>query len=118
MSPNVVEFPTRLARKWAGFERFIPDMLQQQYGATPEMMNEVCGRMKECWKKLDVDISLPFRMVLGLNEKAQKAFDDSFQKLKEGLAYQIGKLVKEILLDRLNMEVELYNLRHPEVKKP
>jgi hypothetical protein len=116
MESNVIEFPTRAVREWTVLERSFRDVLARS-GASPEMMEEVCGRMKEYWKKSDVKISLPIQIPAGLPEWARKAIDDSFQKLTKSLADQLHVYTGDLMLDRLRLEVDLYNLRHEEPEK-
>ena len=117
MDSNVIEFPTRIVRNWIEFERVIRGILERS-GATPEMMDEICGRMKESWKKFDIQISLPFQIPAGLPEWARRVIDDSYQKLTKSLADQIHGYTSDLIHDRLLLEIELYNLRHEEPEKP
>ncbi len=117
MNSNVIEFPTRIVRHWIEIEKIIRGNLERS-GAAPEMVDEVCGRIKESWKKFDIQISIPFQFPAGLPEWVRKAIDDSLQKLTKSVADQIHEYTSNLMLDRLHLEIELYNLRHQESEKP
>ena len=62
MDSNVIQFPTRTVHNWVKIERIFRDILR---GNPPVMADEICGRMKESWKKFDIQILLPFQVPVG-----------------------------------------------------
>lgn len=113
MNSNVIKFPTKAVRDWALVEKAIKDTMQLA-GASPEMMTEVCGKMKEVWEKYNLKFT--FNMLLPGNfpEELRTVIEDSLRNAVEELAKQIHEYSNQVLFDRLLLEVQLYKVRHGE----
>ena len=112
MDSNVIEFPTRTVRDWIAVQNIIEKNLQQG-GASPEMIQEVCARMKESWERLDIQLRFVLELP-SLPEELRNIINNSVQKALEGLAKQIHEYSTQVLFDRLLLEIQLFKLRYGE----
>jgi hypothetical protein len=112
---NVIQFPTHAVREWIGFEKIIQRGLEQR-GASPEMTKEVCARMKEAFEKFRARFEFSYQMP-PLPEGLRVAIQDSINKALKAFADQIHEYTSDLMLDRLELEIELYNLKHEESEK-
>jgi len=112
MTTNIIEFPTRSVREWIKVERTIRETLEQA-GASQEMTEEVCGRMKEVYEKYDrvftFALGLPLPEHLSLEQR--RAIDNSIRNAVEGLTKEIHEYTNQVLFDRLCIEIELYKMQ-------
>ena len=115
MDSNVIEFPTRAVRDWIILERTFRGILERS-GAPPEMMEEVCARMKEAIEKFNGQFKFALELP-PLPERLKKIIDDALQRATKELADQVHEYTNQLIFDRLQLEVELYNLRHEEPEK-
>ena len=83
MDSNVIEFPTRTVRNWVAIENIIQKNLQKA-GASPEMTQEVCARMKESWEKFDIQLTFALELP-PMPEGLRNIVNNSVQKALEGL---------------------------------
>ena len=110
MDSNVIEFPTRSVRDWIGYERVIQKHMQES-GASPEMIKQVCTRMKEAFPKFAASFEFRFdmpRLPQGLGTAVQDSINKALEKFRE----EIHEYTNQIIFDRLCLEIELYNARH------
>lgn len=110
MDSNVIEFPIRAVREWIILERSFRVILERS-GASPEMMEEVCARMKEAQEKFNGEFKFALELP-PLPEELKRIIDGAIQKATKELADQVHEYTNQLRLDRLKLEVELYNLRH------
>jgi hypothetical protein len=110
MDSNVIEFPTRAVRDWIGYEKVIQKNMQKG-GASPEMIKEVCARMKEAFPKFAASFEFRFDMPL-LPQGLGIAVQDSINKALEKFREEIHEYTNQVIFDRLRLEIELYNVRH------
>jgi hypothetical protein len=112
MNSNVIEFPTRAVRDWIGYEKVIQGDMQKG-GASPEMIQEVCARMKEAFQKFAVPFEFRIQMP-ALPEDLRLAVEESINKALKQFREEIHEYTHRLILDRFQLEVDLYNLRHEE----
>jgi hypothetical protein len=115
MVSNVIQFPIRAVREWIILERSFRGILERS-GASPEMMEEVCARMKEAQEKFDCEFKLALELP-PLPEGLKTIIDGAMQKATKELADQVHEYTNQLRLDRLQMEIQLYKLRHEEPEK-
>ena len=112
MGTNIIEFPTRAVREWIMVERTIREVLEQ-VGASAEMTEEVCARMKDVYERYNrmftLALKLPLPEYLSLDQR--RAIDDSIRNAVEGLTKEIHDYSSQVLFDRLCLEIELFKLR-------
>ena len=115
MDSNVINFPTEAVRDWVLVEKSIKNIMQQA-DASPEMIKEVCGRMKEIWEKYKIEFkfSVELPTLSNFPEALRKEIDESLKKAFETFAEQIHEYTSQVLFDRLLLEIELYKLRTAE----
>ncbi len=53
-----------------------------------------------------------------LPEGLKKIIDGAMQKATKELADQVHEYTNQLIFDRLQLEIDLYNLRHEEPEKP
>ena len=112
MDSNVIQFPTRAVREWIILERHFQDILERS-GASPEMTEEVCARMKEAAEKFNGEFKFALELP-PLPEGLKGIIDDAIQKAAKILADQVHEYSWKIMLDRLQLEIDLYSLSHEE----
>ena len=115
MDSNVIPFPTHAVREWIIIERTIRDILEEG-GASPEMTKEVCARMKEVSEKFQARFEFTYQTP-PLPEGVRTAIQDSINKALKTFADKLREYTSNLMLDRLKLEIELYNLRHEEPEK-
>ncbi len=115
MDSNIIQFPTHAVREWIGYEKIIKRGLKER-GASPEMTEEVCARMKEAFEKFRTRFEFSCHMP-PLPEELRVAIQDSINRALKMFGDQIHEYTANILLDRLQLEIELYNVKHEEPEK-
>lgn len=115
MSSNVIEFPTRVVRDWIAYEKVFQENMQKG-GASPEMIKEVYVRMKEAFPKFAVGFKFSLQMP-SLPQELGMLITDSINKALKSFGEQIHEYTNQLIIDRFQLEVELYNLRHGEPDK-
>ena len=109
---NVIEFPTWRVREWEPLRATMESVLAEA-GAPMEMRDEVVSRMHQFWlefnRRWDVTVSvpLPAEMSASLRQGVTDAISEGF----EDFASKVSGLMSEIILERLELEVELYRWR-------
>jgi hypothetical protein len=110
MDSNIIEFPTRVVRDWIGYEKVIREKMQEG-GASPEMIKEVCERMKEVFPKFATGFEFRFE-IPRLPEELAIAIQNSIKKTLTKFREEIHEYTNQLILEHLRLEIELYNLRH------
>lgn len=112
MGTNIIEFPTRAVREWIMIEKTIRGVLEEA-GASPEMTEEVCARMKDVYEKYNHMFTLALKLPLPeyMSFEERSAVDDAIRNAVEGLKMDIHEYTSQVLFDRLRLEIELYKLR-------
>lgn len=113
---EIIEFPTHDVRDWIIRERTFRNILKQS-GASPEMTEEVCSRMKVAMEKFNGNFKITLDLP-PLPEGSKRIIDHAIQNARKELADQIHEYTGNLILDRLQLEIDLYNLRHEEPEKP
>lgn len=80
------------------------------------MMEEVCARMKEALEKFNGQFKFALELP-PLPDELKRIIDGAMQKATKELADQVHEYTSQLMLDRLQLEVDLYNLRHEEPEK-
>ena len=113
MNSKVIEFPTSDVRSWVSCEKTIRQALEKA-DASPEMIKDVCVRMKEYFKKFNVRFEVAFLQLPPLSEEHKKAIDKALADAGKKLGDQVHEFTAGLMVDRLKLEIELYGLRHKE----
>ena len=75
------------------------------------MTKEVCARMKEAFEKFRAQFQFSYQMP-PLPEGLRVAIQDSINKALKVFGDQIHEYTSNLMIDRLQLEIELYNLEH------
>jgi hypothetical protein len=110
---EVFKFPDKLSRTWSAIEEEIRNQLVA-CGASSEMENEICGRLKEYYEnvacrtfRLDVALPIPEKATEEETEVLTTVVRKAFSRLES----QIHEFTTHILMDRMLLEIVLYNQR-------
>jgi hypothetical protein len=82
--------------------------------ASPEMVTEICERMKEFWNKTQRPLGEPsFKLpyVEYLDAAKREALEKAISNFVRSIEYDVHELMAEIMSERLRLEIELYRLR-------
>lgn len=109
---NLINFPTKAEYDWKKVEPSIRKVLQETNAST-EMQNDILKKMAEAYEKYNAQFNV--KMALKLPEKTtaseRENISDSLKQTFNHLQTQVQDLMQEILLDRLLLEIQLYNAR-------
>ena len=114
MDSSIIQFPTDAVREWVRYEKIIHRALEQ-HGASSEMTKEVCARMKEAFEKFRSRFDFSYQLP-PLPEGLGREIHDSINKALKTFADQVHEYTSQLMLDRLLLGIELYNLRHVSTK--
>jgi len=108
---EIFRFPDKSARTWATIEEEIRNQLDS-CGASSDMENEVCNRLKEYYEKVAcrtfrLDVALPIPE--SATEEEAKVITAVVRKAFSQLESQIHEFTTHILMDRMLLEIVLYN---------
>lgn len=109
---KVLQFPVDGIRKSIQCEKIFRQILENS-GCSPEMIKTICARMEE-FRKI-IDLRIEFSPLLPpLPKELREAVDEAIKKELKKMADQIHNMTNELLNDRFQLEVDLYELRHEE----
>ena len=109
---DVINFPTKAEHEWKKVEQSIQKVLHET-NASPEMQTEILRKMEQSYEKYNarfnvkMTLSLPAATTKAEKETISTNFTQSFRHLEN----QVQDFMEEILLDRLLLEIQLYNAR-------
>ena len=107
---DVIDFPGQALQEWAGFEHTIRRLMK---GLPPvEMQDEVVAQMKNFFLRHNLKFRLPIELPGSLSETHKKDILSSISLALKGFEQQIHGYTNRILMERLQVEIELYRLRH------
>ena len=108
---EIFQFPNKPTRTWASIEEELRSQLDS-CGASSEMENEVCNRLKEYYEnvasrtfRLDVALPIPGSATEEEAEVITTVVREAFSQLES----QIHAFTSHILMDRMLLEIVLYN---------
>jgi hypothetical protein len=109
---DVLEFPTKATRDWVAVEEALNRALTQG-GAEPAAIAQVLPRMKAYWRLCQRDWPVRIDLVLprGATDDDQARIKASIEEGLRGLEKGVHQLLNELLLDRLEVELDLYVAR-------
>ena len=108
---DIIKFPTRAVRGWAEIERTLRAILTQA-SAPIEMQNEVLSRMKKVFQRYSVEFGVSLELPANFSPEQQEAVAMSLCGALEDHEKRLQDFMNQILLERLQLEIELYKLRH------
>lgn len=110
---NIIEFPTRAEHSWKIVEKSIRSILKDTSAAT-EMQDEILEKMKKAHEKYNAKFKINFsiQMPASATEQEKKSISNDLKKSFTTLENQVQELMQEIFLDRLLLEIQLYNARN------
>lgn len=110
---NIIEFPTRSVQNWVASEHGMREVLRTA-GAPPEMIEEVCKRMRPVFKRLQFTFAatLKFPMPASATPEEITTAADAVKAVCRDLERQIREFSMRVMLERLSTETELYVARH------
>lgn len=107
---DIIKFPTRTVRGWAEIEQTLQTIFTQA-SAPIEMQNAVLSRMKEVFQRYSVEFGV-FLELPAFSPEQQEAVALSLRRALEDHEKRLQDFMNQILLERLQLEIELYKLRH------
>ena len=108
---DIIEFPTRTVRGWAEIERALRAIFAQA-SASKEMQDEVLSRMKEFFYRCSVRFGVSLQLPASLSTEQREAVALSVRRAFEDHEKRLQDFMNQILLERLQLEIDLYKLRH------
>jgi len=111
MMRNIINFPTRAVRGWTEIERTLRSIFTQASAPT-EMQYEVLTRMKEVFQRYSVEFGVSLELPANFSPQQQEAVATSLRRALEDHEKRLQDFMNQILLERLQLEIELYKLRH------
>jgi len=112
---NVINFPSRSVREWADIERTFRELLKQ-VPLPIEMQNDLLVRMKEFFHRFNAQFGFSFELPPTFSLEQQEVILSAFRNAIKDHEKKLHDFMNELLLDRWQLEVELYKLRHEETK--
>ena len=109
---QVFDFPTQLVRKREVLRQTITEILESS-GASEEMVEEVTRRTLDSCLKYDASFSakLSYTLPAATTSDQVLAIKKTIDTLVAGIEERVGRVMREVLVDRLKLETELYFLR-------
>ena len=108
---NVIEFPTKAVQGWNSIERTLQEIFREA-DVPMEMQDEVLAQMKEVFERYNVQFSVALELPRGLPQDQSVAVFSAVSSAFENYAKQLHEFTSGILFERLQIEMELYRLRH------
>ena len=108
---NLIEFPSRTVQGWAKIERTIRSLLVKANAST-EMQEEVVSNMKEVFHHYNVKFSVPLELPDILSADQSEVIALYVRRAFADYERQLHDLMNNIMLERLQIEIELYRLRY------
>ena len=109
---NIINFPARSEHRWNKVEKSIRTMLNETNAETA-MQDDILVKMKNAYEKYNAkfNVQLNLKMPSGATQDDRKNIADNFKQAFVDLETQIQDLMQEALMDRLLLEIQLYNAR-------
>ena len=76
------------------------------------MQDEVLGQMKAVFQRYNVKFNVPLELPANLSEEERQAVSLSVERAFADYEKQLQDLMNNILLERLQIEIELYKFKH------
>ena len=113
---KILHFPTELVRDWTEWETTIREILDEAK-ASPGMTDEVCRAMKEVHReyscfRLSGSVPLPFPATMPPSET--EPIVSAVREVINKLSSLLTDFSSQVMFDRLMLEIQLYQLRHPD----
>lgn len=110
---DVIEFPCQTVRGWADIERTLRTIFVEA-AASAEMQDEVLSQMKEVFQRYNVKFSVPLELPGTLPQEQREAIALCVSRAFADYERQLHDFMNHIFLERLQLEIELYKIRHEE----
>ena len=111
---DVIEFPSRAVQGWAQVERTLREIFTK--AATPaDMQDEVLSEMNKFFHRHNMKFSVPLELPANLSEQQREDISSLLGRAFRDFEKQLHDYTNNILLERLQLEIELYKLRHEQV---
>jgi hypothetical protein len=111
MMGDIIEFPTKATQEWAGIERTLREIFREAV-APKEMQDEVLAQMKEVFERYNVQFNVALELPGNLPKDQSAAVSSAVSSAFADYEKQLHDFMNRILLERLQIEIELYKLRH------
>lgn len=111
---EIIEFPSRVTQEWAEIDQVLRKIFTN-IAAPVDMQDEVLSHMKEFFHRFNVNFSLSFELPANLSKKQRQDISSSFNHTNTSFEKQLHEYTSSILLERVQVEIELYTLRHDKV---
>ena len=76
------------------------------------MQDEILAQMKEVFQRYNLKFSVALELPGNLPQELSAAVSSSVNRAFRDYERQLNDLMNQILLERLEIEIELYRLRH------
>ena len=109
---DVINFPTRAEHEWKKVEQSIRKVLHET-DASEDMMQEILKKMEQAYDKYNARFNVKLSLALPANTTPteKETIATNFTKSFRDLESQVQDFMQEILIDRLLLEIQLYNAR-------
>lgn len=110
---DVIEFPSKTVRDWAGFESAIREHFAR-VDTPAEIHDEVISKMHEFFNRYNkgFSVSLEFPPGITFTREQMEAIDSSYYRAGGEYQKQMQDMMSQVFLDLLLLEEELCILRH------
>ena len=108
---DVIEFPTQTIQGWVEIERTLREIFGET-AAPIEMQDEVLSQMKEIFQRYNVEFSVELELPGNISQEQKEAVSSSVNRAFGAYEKQLQNFMNHILLERLQIEIEIYKLRH------
>ena len=109
---NIVNFPTKAEHDWNKVEPSFRKVLVETNAST-EMQNEILTKMANAYEKYNAqfNVKLTLKLPEATTAIERENISGNLSQTFNHLQTQVQDLMQEILLDRLLLEIQLYNAR-------
>ena len=108
---EVIKFPTRSVQEWAKIERTFRELLKQ-VSVPIEMQDTLLDRMKEFFHRFNPEFAFSLQLPPIFSSGELEVISSSFYNAIKDHEKKLHDFMNQILLDRWQLEVELYKLKH------
>jgi len=110
---NVIQFPTKTSQDWLMLEKTLRSILND-VNAPLEMQDTICSNMKDVFNKYNIDLSFSLSLTYPAdttNEQHEVVKSEIDKGINE-LGQKLHNFTNEVILDRIQLEIELYNYKN------
>jgi len=108
---ELIQFPTQAVQGWPSIERTLRKIFQEVV-APLKMQDEVLAHMKEVFERYNVQFNVALELPANLPQDQNVAVFSAVSQAFADYEKQLHDFMNSILLERLQIEIKIYKLRH------